>query len=94
MNKKTHKATIEGILRNERAIDNLRCIHNGITTRLGAVIFVLKNEGWVFDDDKSGFIGDSKNWRYVLKYTPEEAKAQTTLRPEVVRERMQQSLLK
>lgn len=68
--KQTTKALIERILREEGYIDNFFCIDEKITTRLGAVIHNLRNEGWYFDDEKSGYIGETKNWRYVLKSAP------------------------
>jgi hypothetical protein len=68
--KKTQKEVVEQRLRETGAIDNFYCIHNRITLRLGAIIFVLKEEGWVFDEWKSGFIEGTKNWRYVLKSSP------------------------
>jgi len=54
-------------LEKEGQVDNFWCIDNRITTRLSAVILNLKNEGYEFDDEKSGYLGDSKNWNYVLK---------------------------
>lgn len=66
----SHKAVIKKRLRENGCIDNLWCIENRVTTRLGAAIFVLKEEGWEFDDARSGFIPGTKNWRYVLKSAP------------------------
>jgi hypothetical protein len=48
-------------------VDNFWAIDNRISVRLGAIIFTLKSEGWIFDDDKSGFLDGTKNWRYLLK---------------------------
>lgn len=55
-------------LMREGKIDNFYCIDNRWTTRLGAVIHSLQKEGKVeIDEEKSGFLGDSKNWQYILK---------------------------
>lgn len=71
----THKAQIIRRLREKGSIDNFYCIENRITTRLGAFIFTLKEEGWAFDDVKSGFIPGTKNWRYVVKTAPKPPKS-------------------
>lgn len=66
----THKAEVEKRLRETGAVDNFWAFNNRVTLRLGAVIHVLKREGWVFDEEKSGYIPDTKNWRYVLVSAP------------------------
>lgn len=66
----THRAQIESKLRKDGFVDNFWCIDNKITTRLGAVIHVLKCDGWEFDDGRSGFLPNTKNWRYYIKNRP------------------------
>jgi hypothetical protein len=66
----TNKQRIEDKLRKDGFVDNFWAIDSRITTRLGAVINVLKREGWTFDDTKSGYLGATKNWRYVLVSAP------------------------
>lgn len=66
----TQKQVVERKLLEEGAVDNFWAFNNKVTLRLGAIIFKLKEEGWVFDEEKSGFIPDTKNWRYVLKEAP------------------------
>lgn len=49
-------------------IDNFYCIDNRISLRLGAVIFSLVKEKKIeIDEDKSGYLGETKNWCYYLK---------------------------
>lgn len=67
----TNRKKIENKLRKDGVVDNFWCIENRITTRLGAVIHVLKEAGWQFYDDRSGFAPGTKNWRYYLKATPD-----------------------
>lgn len=55
------------MLRERGYVDNYMCIQEKITLRLGAVIHVLKAEGWKFDEVKSGYVPGTKNWRYILK---------------------------
>lgn len=69
--KTTNKQVIEKQLRDFGYVDNHWAIDTKVTTRLGAVIFKLKEEGWLFDDERSGFF-DGKNWRYYLKSAPKE----------------------
>ena len=66
----TQKDVVANLLRKRGCVDNFFCIDNKITIRLGAVIHALKRDSWIFDDQKSGFIPDTKNWRYVLKEVP------------------------
>ena len=58
-------------LRKYGQIDNASCIngsHGFVSWRLGAIINVLKHEGLIeLDNEKSGYIGDTKNWLYVVK---------------------------
>ena len=51
-------------------IDNFFCIDNRWTTRLSDVIFKLRSEGKLdmLDEEKSGYISESKNWQYILKH--------------------------
>lgn len=62
--------TIENLLLKQGYVDNFYCIDKKITTRLGAVILKLKSKGWIFDENKSGYYNNSKNWRYVAKKSP------------------------
>lgn len=61
------KSQIKEILQKNGKIDNYYCIDTRLTTRLGAVINVLKEEGLEFDEEKSGYIPNTKNWRYYIK---------------------------
>lgn len=63
------KEQVKEILLNKGKIDNFYCIDTRLTTRLGAIINLLKNEGMEFDEEKSGYINGTKNWRYYLKNT-------------------------
>lgn len=63
----TQKKRIEKILRQQGYIDNFYCIENKITLRLASVIATLVKQGWQFDEQKSGFIRGTKNWRYVVQ---------------------------
>lgn len=66
----TIKAKIKEILRKEGSIDNFYCIDHRITTRLGAVIHLLRKEdGWEIEGHK---IPDSKNWIYTLVSEPKK----------------------
>lgn len=64
MNKKN---IIKNKLKKDGFVDNFWCIENKITTRLGAYILELKKDGFIFDDNKSGYIKNTKNWAYYLK---------------------------
>ena len=70
MKKQTIKDKVEQILMKNGCVDNFQCIDSRLTTRLSDVILHLKDEGWEFDEEKSGYIGDTKNWRYVAKKSP------------------------
>lgn len=64
----TAKDKILNILRHEGSIDNYRCIDQRLTTRLGAVIYKLIQEGKIeLDQDKYGYIEETKNYRYTIK---------------------------
>lgn len=64
----TAKSHILNILRIEGKIDNHRAIDQRLTTRLGAVIHKLGQEGKIeIDEEKSGFLPNSRNWCYVIK---------------------------
>lgn len=65
----TIKSKIKEILRKEGSIDNFYCIDNRITTRLGATIHLLRQEGWEIEGHK---IPDSKNWIYTLVSEPKK----------------------
>jgi hypothetical protein len=61
----TQKEKVIQQLESYGAVENVWAVHNYIL-RLGAIIHELKQEGWVFDEELSGFIEGTKNWRYVL----------------------------
>ena len=65
--KTTQKEVIKNILKNDGYVDNFLVMDEHISIRLGAIIYTLKQEGWIFDEQKSGFIPNTKNWRYYLK---------------------------
>ncbi len=66
MAKKTQRKMVEDKLKRDGYVDNFWGIENKITLRLSAIIFTLREEGWVFDDAKCGFVPGTKNWRYWL----------------------------
>jgi len=74
MTKTSQNARVLRILKEQGYIDNFDCIKSGLTLRLGARINDLKRKGVLFDEEKSGFIPGTKNYRYYLKnwapYTP------------------------
>jgi ribosomal protein S8 len=74
---KGNKGKVLKVLREQGYITNFDCVegkHGFKTLRLGAVIHQLKDEGYIELDEKSGYIGDTKNWRYILKSKPKEIK--------------------
>lgn len=62
----TKTKLIEQKLKRDGYVDNFWCINNKISTRLGAVIHVLKTRGYEFDEIRSGYMDGTKNWRYYL----------------------------
>ena len=64
------KEKVLEILRRDGQIDNLDCVrglHGFISLRLSDLIFQLRNEGKIeIDEEKSGFLEGTKNWRYVI----------------------------
>lgn len=52
--------------------DAIQGTHGFISLRLGDTIFRLRNEGVNIDREESGYIGQTKNWKYVLKDKPKE----------------------
>lgn len=65
----TAKSKIVDFILKHGYIENHYCIDNRITTRLGAVIFSLKNngEGWDFAGEE---IGEHHNYRYTATNIP------------------------
>lgn len=62
--RRTIKTIIKEILRRDGKIDNFYCIENKITTRLAAVINLIREEdGWELE---GGYIDGTKNWQYRL----------------------------
>lgn len=84
MKKITVKDKVEQILKDRGCVDNYYLIDNRITTRLSDVILHLKEEGWEFDEEKSGYIGNTKNWRYVVKKSPYRILTRTLSNGEVI----------
>lgn len=70
--KVTQKDIVAGRLKEVGFVDNFWAIENRISLRLGAIIFKLKEEGYIFDEVKSGFVEGSKNWRYYLAVGPRQ----------------------
>ena len=70
--KKTNKDKVVEILMKQGWVDNFHCVDNRITLRLSDIIMTLKEEGWEFDNDKSGYLNPNqkKNWYYVVKKFP------------------------
>jgi hypothetical protein len=66
----SQKDKVLKILKEKGEIDNYYCVETKLTLRLGAIINVLKEEGYEFDEEKSGYIPNTKNWRYVFKSKP------------------------
>lgn len=67
--KKTQKERVIDILNQQGYIDNYFCVNTKLTLRLGAIIHVLKKEGWKFSEE-SGFIEGTKNWVYRVLEKP------------------------
>lgn len=65
----TIKEKIKKRLREDGSVDNFACIDERLTTRLGAFIHLLRQEGWEIDGHK---IPDSKNWIYTLVSEPKK----------------------
>lgn len=66
----SQKSRVLKILKEKGEIDNYFCIDTRLSTRLGAIINDLKADGYEFDEVKSGYIPNTKNWRYVFKSKP------------------------
>lgn len=71
----TQKKQVEEKLLRDGFCTNFWAIDTRTTLRLGDIIFKLRKEGWEFSPD-SGYIGDTKNWKYILTRAP---KVQQTL---------------
>lgn len=74
--KLTQKQRVKNKLLADGFVDNFWCIENKISIRLGAIVYDLKKEGMVFDEEQSGFVSGTKNWRYILKGGPVKPKKQ------------------
>jgi len=78
----TAKKKVETILNNEGSISRNRCIQEKITTRLAAIIGILKQEGYSFitqetTDGDFFYIKDGGKWNLSLsacEKKPEEKK--------------------
>jgi len=57
----TQKEKIKEILERDGRVDNFYCIDQRISIRLGAIINVLKSEGWNFRGD---YLEGTKNYCY------------------------------
>lgn len=66
----TNKDRIIKRLRETGAVDNFWAVNNKVSLRLGAVIHVLKQEGWNFTN--GGYIPGTKNWEYRVIESPKE----------------------
>lgn len=68
MKNKSQKEKVKEILILKGYIDNVYdCVQTALTLRLSNKIRELTGEGWVFDQEKSGYFPvGSKNWRYYL----------------------------
>ena len=73
--KTSQRDIIQRILREEKKVDNFRCIDERITTRLSDIIFRLKKEGWEFNSHFS-IIGNKKNFIYELVTDPDWVRKQ------------------
>lgn len=72
MKKLSQKDVVANRLREVGYVDNFWAIENKVSLRLGAIIFDLKSEGFIFDDVRSGFVLNTKNWRYYLARGPRQ----------------------
>jgi hypothetical protein len=77
----TAKKKVETILNNEGSISRNRCIQEKITTRLAAIIGILKQEGYSFTTKETEsdfvYIKDGGKWNLSLsacEKKPEEKK--------------------
>lgn len=72
MKKKSNEDKVIYILLQQGYIDNYYCVDTRLTLRLSDIIFHLKNKGWKFDEDKSGYINSKqpKNWYYIVSFCP------------------------
>ena len=68
--KTTKKQMIEKHLIDNGSISSLEAITNYWATRLSAIIFNLKNEGWVFDTQMEKHPSGSQYARYKLLHLP------------------------
>jgi len=71
--KQTQKEIVLKQLKENGFIDNVWCVNHYIL-RLGDIIFKLKQDGYTFDDQDSGYVNGTRNWRYVLKGFPQKFK--------------------
>lgn len=53
-------------------VDNFWCFNNRVSLRLGAIIFTLQKEGWVFRGEYQTTNGSDKNYHYYPIVVPEE----------------------
>lgn len=67
---KTKKQQIKDKLNRDGFVDNLWSIQNKVSARLASIIFELKKDGYVFDEEYSGFLPGTKNWCYYLSKKP------------------------
>lgn len=68
MSKETQKLRLVRVLRSEGKIDNFRAINDGISYRLGARIYDLKQEGWEFYPMRHP--EQKQNYIYIVKKDP------------------------
>lgn len=70
--KRTQRQKVEEILRRDGQISNFYCLDNRITIRLGAIIHLLRDDGWDIVTEMEG-----ANCIYKLRNVP----AKMVLRP-------------
>ena len=62
----TQRQKIEEILLRDGQVDNYHCLDNRLTIRLGAIIHVMRNEGYKIRSEMR-----NKNCVYILESTPD-----------------------
>lgn len=68
--KKTIKQRVKEKLLQDGYVDNFWALETHLTSRFAATILTLKDEGFEFDEARSGFLEGTKNFRYYLASAP------------------------
>lgn len=63
----SQREIVENRLKETGYVDNYWAIENKVSVRLGAIIHNLQKRGWHFDQERSGYLPQTKNWRYYLR---------------------------